>query len=148
MTTFQELGLSKPVLKAIEAMGYEEPSPVQAETIPILQSGQDAIVQSLTGTGKTAAFGIPIAERSNPKNDKPQSLVLAPTRELAVQVSGELSKIGRYRDICVVPIYGGQPIERQLRSLRRGVQVVVATPGRLLDHIRRRSVSLADVKFV
>src|SRR4051794_25048439 len=138
MTTFSELGLSKPVLKALESMGYEEPSPVQAETIPLLQGGQDAIVQSLTGTGKTAAFGIPIAERANIKSDKPGALVLAPTRELAVQVSGELSKIGRYRDLSVVPIYGGQPIERQLRSLRRGAQVVVATPGRLLDHIRRR----------
>jgi ATP-dependent RNA helicase DeaD len=148
MTTFPELGLSKPVLKAIEAMGYEEPSTVQAETIPLLMGGKDAIVQSLTGTGKTAAFGIPIVERVDPSNERPQALVLAPTRELAVQVSGELSRLGRYREICVVPIYGGQPIERQLRSLRRGEQVVVATPGRLLDHIRRRSVNLSEVKFV
>ena len=148
MTTFPELGLSKPVLKAIETMGYEEPSPVQAETIPLLMGGQDAIIQSLTGTGKTAAFGIPMVERADPKDEQPRALVLAPTRELAVQVSGELSRLGRFREICVVPIYGGQPIERQLRSLRRGAQVVVATPGRLLDHIRRRSVNLSGVSFV
>jgi ATP-dependent RNA helicase DeaD len=148
MTTFAELGLSKPVLKALDAMGYEEPSPVQAEAIPLLLSGQDAIVQSLTGTGKTAAFGIPIAERADTKIDRPRALVLAPTRELAVQVSGEISRIGRYRDLCVVPVYGGQPIERQLRSLRRGAQVVVATPGRLLDLIRRRAVNLTEIQFV
>src|SRR5215213_2138258 len=128
MTTFPELGLSKPVLKAIDAMGYEEPSPVQAETIPLLASGRDVIVQSLTGTGKTAAFGIPIIEQADIKQDLPRALVRAPTRELAVQISGELSRIGRYREVCVVPVYGGQPIERQLRSLRRGAQVVVATP--------------------
>jgi ATP-dependent RNA helicase DeaD len=148
MTTFPELGLSKPVLRALQTMGYEEPSPVQAEAIPLLSSGRDVIVQSLTGTGKTAAYGVPIAERADLKNDAPGALVLAPTRELAVQVSGELSKIGRFREICVVPIYGGQPIERQLRSLRRGAQVVVATPGRLLDHIRRKSVNLSEIKFV
>src|SRR5918911_2648478 len=148
MTTFGELGLSKPVLKAIENMGYEEPSPVQAETIPLLQSGQDVIVQSLTGTGKTAAYGIPIVERADPKSERPSALVLTPTRELAIQVSGELNRIGRFRDICVLPVYGGQPIERQLRSLRRGVQAVVATPGRLLDLIRRRAIVLTDVQFV
>jgi ATP-dependent RNA helicase DeaD len=147
MTTFAELELSKPVLKALDSMGYEEPASVQAETIPLLLGGRDAIVQSLTGTGKTAAFGIPIVERVDPKDNNPQALVLAPTRELAVQVCGEIAKIGRYRDVCVVPIYGGQPIERQLRSLRRGAQVVVATPGRLLDHIRRRSVNLSEVKI-
>src|SRR5437867_1083115 len=102
MTTFPELGLSKPVLKAVEAMGYEEPSPVQAETIPLLQSGQDAIIQSLTGTGKTAAFGIPIVERADIKIERPQALILAPTRELAIQVSGELNRLGRFREVCVV----------------------------------------------
>src|SRR6266516_6952317 len=148
MTTFAELGLSKPLLKAIEAMGYEEPSPVQAETIPLRLGAEDAIIQSLTGTGKTAAFGIPIVERADVESQRPQALVLAPTRELAVQVSGEINRLGRYREVCVVPVYGGQPIERQLRSLRRGAQVVVATPGRLLDLIRRRAVNLGEVKFV
>jgi ATP-dependent RNA helicase DeaD len=148
MTTFPELGLSRPVLKAIETMGYEEPSPVQAVTIPLLMSGKDAIVQSLTGTGKTAAFGIPIIERASAKSDVPKAMVLTPTRELAVQVSGEISRIGRFKDISVVPIYGGQAIERQLRSLQRGAQVIVATPGRLLDHIRRRSVNLSGIEFV
>lgn len=148
MTTFAELGLSKPVLKALDSMGYEEPSPVQAETIPLLIGGKDAIVQSLTGTGKTAAFGIPIIERADTKSERPRALILAPTRELAIQISGELSRLGRFREITVVPIYGGQPIERQLRSLRRGAQVVVATPGRLLDHIRRRSVNLTEIEFV
>jgi ATP-dependent RNA helicase DeaD len=148
MTTFPELGLSRPVLKAIETMGYEEPSPVQAVTIPLLMGGKDAIVQSLTGTGKTAAFGIPMIERASAKDIVPKALVLAPTRELAVQVSGEISRIGRFKDINVIPIYGGQAIERQLRSLRRGTQVIVATPGRLLDHIRRRSVNLTEIEFV
>ena len=147
MTTFAELELSRPVLKAIDQMGYEEPSPVQAETIPLLLSGRDAIVQSLTGTGKTAAYGIPIAERANPKDILPSALVLTPTRELAIQVSGELNRIGRFRDLCVIPVYGGQPIERQLRSLRRGAHAVVATPGRLLDLIRRRGIDLSEIRF-
>lgn len=148
MTTFAELELSRPVLKAIDTMGYEEPSPVQAETIPLLLSGRDAIVQSLTGTGKTAAFGIPIAERADPKEERPSALVLTPTRELAIQVSGELNRIGRFRDLCTIPVYGGQPIERQIRSLRRGAHAVVATPGRLLDLIRRRAIDLSAITFV
>jgi ATP-dependent RNA helicase DeaD len=148
MTTFAELGLSKPILKALDAMGYEEPSPVQAETIPLILSGQDIIVQSLTGTGKTAAFGIPIIERAKPKSELPGALVLTPTRELAVQVCGEINRIGRFREIAVVPVYGGQPIERQIRSLKRGTQAVVATPGRLLDLIRRRAVNLSEVNIV
>jgi ATP-dependent RNA helicase DeaD len=148
MTTFAELGLSKPVQKSLDTMGYEEPSPVQAEAIPLLLSGKDTIVQSLTGTGKTAAYGIPIVERADLKREAPSALVLTPTRELAIQVSGELSRIGRFREVCVVPVYGGQPMERQIRSLRRGAQAVVATPGRLLDLIRRRAIDLGEVSFV
>jgi ATP-dependent RNA helicase DeaD len=148
MTTFAELGLSKPVLKALEAIGYEEPSPVQAQVIPLLLGGRDSIVQSLTGTGQTTAFGIPIVERAEPDGERPRALVLAPTRELAIQIAGEVGLLGRFRELCVVPVYGGQPIERQVRSLRRSVHVVVATPGRLLDLIRRRSIELSDVQFV
>lgn len=148
MSTFADLKLTAPILKAIAEMGYEEPSPVQAQTIPLLLAGGDLIVQSLTGTGKTAAFGIPMLERSVPRSKRPSALVLAPTRELAVQVSGELSRIGRFREISVVPIYGGQSMNHQLRSLAMGAQVVVATPGRLLDHVRRRSLDLSQVNFV
>jgi ATP-dependent RNA helicase DeaD len=148
MTTFAELGLSKAVLKAVEAMGYEESSPMQAQAVLLLMKGRDVIVQSLTGTGKTVAFGIRIVEQVEPDNELPQALVLTATRERTVQVAGEISRLGRFRDVSVVPLYGGQSIERQLRALRRGAQVVVATPGRLLDHIRRRSVNLADVKLV
>lgn len=148
MTTFAELGLSKPVLEALDAVGYEEPSPIQAQAIPLLLGGKDAVVQSLTGTGKTVAFGIPIVERVNPDGERPTALVLAPTRQLAVRISGEISRLGRYRELSVLPVYGGQPIERQARSLLRSVHVLVATPGRLLDLIRRRSVNLADVQIV
>jgi ATP-dependent RNA helicase DeaD len=148
MTTFGELGLSRPVLKAIDSMGYEEPSPVQAETIPLLQSGQDVIVQSLTGTGKTAAYGIPIVERADPKSERPSALVLTPTRELAVQVAEAFHSYGKYHRVSVLPIYGGQPIDRQLRALRTGVQVVVGTPGRVMDHMRRGTLDLSGVRFL
>jgi ATP-dependent RNA helicase DeaD len=148
MSAFSDLGLRRDVLRALADMGYEEPSPVQAEAIPLLLAGRDLIAQALTGTGKTAAFGIPIAERTERRRLEPQALVLAPTRELAIQVAGELTRLGRHRELCVLPIYGGQPYERQLRALRQGVHVVVATPGRLLDHLGRGTVRLDAVRFV
>ncbi|MBI3966194.1 MAG: DEAD/DEAH box helicase [Chloroflexi bacterium] len=126
-------------------MGYEAPSPVQAETIPLLLAAEDVIAQALTGTGKTAAFGIPIVERSDPKNPSPQALILTPTRELAIQVAGEISRIGHFKKVCVLPIYGGQPYDRQIRVLREGVQVVVATPGRLMDLVNRGALKLDQV---
>lgn len=148
MPSFADLGLSQPVLRALQTMGYEEPSPVQAEAIPPLLQGRDLVAQALTGTGKTAAFGIPIVERIATASFHPQALVLAPTRELAIQVAGEVARLGRERDVIVLPIYGGQPYDRQIRSLRRGVHVVVATPGRLLDLLERGEVDLASVRFV
>ncbi|MCX6020652.1 MAG: DEAD/DEAH box helicase [Chloroflexi bacterium] len=116
--------------------------------IPALLAGKDIIAQALTGTGKTAAFGIPIIERLDPNIQRPQALVLTPTRELAVQVSGEISRIGRFRRIFVLPVYGGQAYEHQFRELRRGVHVIVATPGRLLDHLHRGTIDLGAVKLV
>ncbi len=146
--TFQNLGLSDRVLKALDDMGFEEPSPIQEKTIPVLLSGRDVIGQAQTGTGKTAAFGAPIVERWDPKLRGVQALVLTPTRELAIQVAEEITKIGKYARIKTIAIYGGQSIDRQIRSLRFGVDVVVGTPGRIMDHMRRGTVSFANVRMV
>ena len=148
MAGFQELGLSAGVLHSVEEMGFEEPTPVQERAIPLLMAGRDVVAQALTGTGKTAAFGIPLVERVTVERTVPQAVVLAPTRELAVQVAEQLSAIGRRRGLLLVPIYGGQPIERQLRALQHGVHAIVATPGRLMDHIRRGTVDLAAVSLL
>ncbi len=148
LTDFDGLNLSQPVLRSIKEMGFEEPTPVQVQAIPHLLEGHDVVAQALTGTGKTAAFGIPIIERIDTNKRWPQAIVLAPTRELAVQVSEHLTLLGRYREVRVVAIYGGQPIDRQLRVLQRGVQVLVATPGRLMDHMRRGSVDLSEVNML
>jgi ATP-dependent RNA helicase DeaD len=145
MPDFAGLGLSPDVMRAVDELGFEEPSPVQQQAIPHLLAGRDLIAQAMTGTGKTAAFGIPLVERLDPARSVIQAVVLAPTRELAVQVAEEVHRLGRHRGLRVMPIYGGQPIERQLRALRAGVQLVVATPGRMLDHMRRRSVDLSQV---
>jgi ATP-dependent RNA helicase DeaD len=129
-------------------MGFEEPTPIQARVIPSLIQGRDVVAQALTGTGKTAAYGIPLVERLRMDAGPLQAIILAPTRELAVQVGEHLSHIGRHRGMRLVPIYGGQPIERQLRALRQGVHAVVATPGRLMDHMRRRAVDLRSVHML
>src|SRR5215218_8343632 len=125
VTDFQDLGLSEQTLQSLTAMGFEEPTPVQVNAIPHLLAGRDVIAQALTGTGKTAAYGVPIVERVDSGRAVPQAIVLTPTRELAIQVTDHLCKIGRYKGLAVVPIYGGQPIGRQLASLRRGAQVIV-----------------------
>jgi ATP-dependent RNA helicase DeaD len=148
MATFADLGVSAPVLQSIGEMGFEEPTPVQAQAIPSLLGGRDVVAQALTGTGKTAAFGIPLVERIDVARAVPQAVVLAPTRELAIQVAQELSAIGRHRGLRLVPIYGGQPIDRQLLALRRGVHAIVATPGRLMDHMRRGTVDLSSVALL
>src|SRR3990172_13294673 len=148
MSDFREMGLSDPVLRSIGEMGFEEPTPVQVRAIPPLLQGRDVVAQALTGTGKTAAFGIPLVERIDVARRAPQAVVLAPTRELAVQVAEQLNGIGRQRALLLVPIYGGQPIERQLRALRHGVHAIVATPGRLMDHMRRRTVNLSEVTML
>ncbi len=147
---FSDLGLRPELLKALTALGYEEPTPIQRETIPLLLQGRDLVGQAATGTGKTAAFALPILqliERSQGK-PTPVALVLVPTRELAVQVSEAMYKYGRELGAQVVPIYGGQPIGRQLHALSGGVHVVVATPGRALDHIARRTLNLGTVQMV
>jgi ATP-dependent RNA helicase DeaD len=145
MAGFHELGLSEPLLQSIGEMGFEEPTPVQAQAIPFLMQGRDVVAQALTGTGKTAAFGIPLVERVDVESNRTQAIVLAPTRELAIQVAEQLSGLGRHRGLLLIPIYGGQPIDRQLRVLRRGVHAIVATPGRLMDHMRRGTVDLSRV---
>lgn len=146
MASFPELGIIPEIARALDEMGYEEPSPVQARAIPSMLQGRDIVVQALTGTGKTAAFGVPLVQQIDPRLVAPQGVILAPTRELAVQVSEELTCIARHRPIWVVPIYGGQPIGRQLTALRRGVHVIVATPGRLMDHLRRGTVKLDNIR--
>lgn len=143
---FGTLPLSRKILAAITEMGFEEPSPIQAQTIPLVTAGRDVVGQAQTGTGKTAAFGIPIMEKINPDSRQIQALVLTPTRELANQVAEELAKIGKFRRIKTLPVYGGQAIDRQIRALKFGVQVVIGTPGRLLDHIRRGTIKLGQVQ--
>ncbi|MFN8533418.1 MAG: DEAD/DEAH box helicase [Dehalococcoidia bacterium] len=146
--SFADLGLSADVLKALEDLGFEEPTPIQSQTIGPLLSGHDVIGQAQTGTGKTAAFAIPIVEQIEPKRRAVQALVLTPTRELAVQVAEHTHRIGRHRGVDVLPIYGGQSYARQIGGLRHGAQVVVGTPGRVMDHLRRETLDLADLRIV
>jgi len=147
---FIELKLRPELMRAITALGYEEPTPIQKESIPPLLAGRDLVGQAATGTGKTAAFALPILQRlaTDGAGPHPMALVLVPTRELAMQVSEAIHRYGRELGARVVPVYGGQPIGRQLRALERGVDVVVATPGRALDHIRRKTLSLAGLRIV
>ena len=145
---FGDLELDKKIVAALADMGFEEPSPIQKEGIPIALEGKDMIGQAQTGTGKTAAFGIPILQNMDMHDKHIQALVMSPTRELAIQVAEEVSKIGKHMRARVLPVYGGQPIDRQIRALRNGVQIVIGTPGRLLDHIRRGTIKLDGVKFL
>jgi ATP-dependent RNA helicase DeaD len=144
---FTDLGLAPELLAALESLGYEEPTPIQVQAIPLLLEGRDVIGRAATGTGKTAAFALPLAQKIDPQGGI-QALILAPTRELAVQVAEATHKYGARRGIRVLAVYGGQAIDRQLRELRRGVHIVVGTPGRILDHIRRRSLDLSGVRTV
>ena len=148
-TSFADLGLKPELLTALSGLGYEEATPIQQQAIPELLTGRDLIGQAATGTGKTAAFALPILERIS-RNDAaiPLALVIVPTRELAVQVSEAFFKYGRESNVRVVPVFGGQPIQRQLQALKRGVHVVVATPGRAIDHIKRGSLDLDAVQTV
>lgn len=139
---FGNIMLSKKLLQAISDMGFEEPSPIQAQTIPLAMEDKDIIGQAQTGTGKTAAFGIPIIEKIVEEKRYVQAIVLTPTRELANQVAEELAKIGKYRRLKTLAVYGGQPIERQIRALNFGVHVVIGTPGRIIDHIKRKTLNL------
>ena len=149
---FTKLGLSHNILSALTEMGFKTPTPIQAQGIPLLLQGEDLIGQAQTGTGKTAAFGVCIFEKlalsHNAKKGKVRALILAPTRELAVQIAGELGKIGSHSQARILAVYGGQDIERQMGPLRSGVDIVVGTPGRLLDHIERGTVDLSHVEVV
>lgn len=148
--SFDSLGLSEPTLQAVRNAGYETPSPVQAGVIPKALDGYDVLGQARTGTGKTAAFVLPIIDRVDvdPSIKAPQALILVPTRELAVQVQGEAEKLSRNRNIRCVAVYGGQPINRQIEQLKHGAHMVVGTPGRILDHISRRTIDLSELQCV
>lgn len=146
--TFKELGLSEEIMKAVADMGFEEPSPIQKEAIPIAMQGKDLIGQAQTGTGKTAAFGIPLLQRIDTSKPGPQAVVLSPTRELAIQSAEEINHLAQFMNIKTMPIYGGQDIERQFRALRKKPNVIVATPGRLMDHMKRGTIDLSHVQIV
>ena len=146
---FEEMGLSEEIQKAVRYMGFEEASPIQAKAIPAMISGIDLIGQAQTGTGKTAAFGIPLLQKVDPKSKKLQAIALCPTRELAIQVADEIRNLSRYmHGIKVLPIYGGQDIVKQIRSLKSGTQIVIGTPGRVMDHMRRKTMKLDFVHTV
>ncbi len=146
---FEELQLDERILRAVKDMGFEEASPIQAKSIPVQMEGRDIIGQAQTGTGKTAAFGIPLLQKVDPKNKKLQAVVLCPTRELAIQVAEEIRSLAKYmHGIKVLPIYGGQEIVRQIRGLKDGTQVIIGTPGRVMDHMRRKTVKFDQVHTV
>ena len=148
MLSFNQLDLSDPVQQALNNMGFEETTPIQELAIPVAIEGKDLIGRALTGTGKTAAFGIPMVERFSADRDQIQGIVIAPTRELAVQVAEELNRIGQFKGIAALPIYGGQDIERQIKALHKRPQIIVGTPGRLLDHLRRRTIRLQAIEVL
>ncbi|WP_147635473.1 DEAD/DEAH box helicase [Risungbinella massiliensis] len=148
MVRFADLGLSEEVLQSMEKMGFEEATPIQAQTIPLALAGKDLLGQAQTGTGKTAAFGIPLVEKIAVDDGHVQGLIITPTRELAVQVAEELNRIGQVKKVRTLPVYGGQEIDRQIRSLKKRPHIVVGTPGRLQDHIRRRTIRLQTVEMV
>ena len=146
VTAFDQLALNKSILKALDEVGYETPSPIQAQTIPLLLEGKDVLGQAQTGTGKTAAFALPILSNLDLKQKDPQVLVLAPTRELAIQVAEAFQKYAKHmKGFHVLPIYGGQDYRGQIRALQRGVHVVVGTPGRVMDHMRRGTLTLDNL---
>ncbi|MGR8942364.1 MAG: DEAD/DEAH box helicase, partial [Gammaproteobacteria bacterium] len=147
--SFQDLALIEPVLKALEDVGYETPSPIQAQVIPFMLQGKDVLGQAQTGTGKTAAFALPILSRIDLKQKDPQVLVLAPTRELAIQVAEAFQRYAAHlKGFHVLPIYGGQDYSSQLRHLNRGAHVVVGTPGRVMDHMRRGTLKLDNLSVL
>lgn len=148
LATFNDLGIGQDLMRSISKMGFEEATPIQSQTIPLALQGNDVIGQAQTGTGKTAAFGIPLIEKIDVKSDNIQGIVIAPTRELAIQVSEELNKIGQFNRIRILPIYGGQDISRQIRSLKKHPHIIVGTPGRVIDHINRRTLRLNNVHTV
>ena len=146
---FEELQLDDRILRAVTDMGFEEASPIQAKAIPVELEGYDIIGQAQTGTGKTAAFGIPLLQKIDPKKKKLQAIALCPTRELAIQVADEIRNLAKYmHGIKILPIYGGQDIVRQIRGLKDGTQIIIGTPGRVMDHMRRKTVKFDQVHTV
>lgn len=146
---FNQLNLSKEVLKAIEEMGFEEMTPIQSQSIPPIFAGRDVTGQAQTGTGKTCAFGIPVIEKVNPHQGFIQALILCPTRELAIQTAEELKNVAKHKKgIQILPVYGGQSIERQLIALRKNPQIIIGTPGRVMDHLRRKTLILSNLKTI
>ncbi|WP_042229374.1 DEAD/DEAH box helicase [Paenibacillus popilliae] len=148
MKTFVELGLEPKLLQAITELGFEEATPIQEIAIPVAMMGRDLIGQAQTGTGKTAAFGIPLISKIDPSEERVVALVMTPTRELAIQVAEEIGKLTRFKGVRSLPIYGGQDIGRQIRALKKHPQIIIGTPGRLLDHINRKTIRLNDVQTV
>ena len=147
--SYEDSGLEPRILRAVKEMGFENMTPIQAQVIFVFLEGKDIIGQAQTGTGKTAAFGIPILQMTEPEEKNLQALILCPTRELAIQAANEIRKFGKYIEgIKVLPIYGGQDINKQIRSLRGGVQIVVGTPGRVMDHMRRHTLKLGNLKTI
>ena len=146
---FEDLGLYPEILRAVTEMGFEEATPIQAKSIPVVMTGQDVIGQAQTGTGKTASFGIPLLQKIDPHLKKTQAIVLCPTRELAIQVANEIRNLSKYmHGIKVLPIYGGQDINKQIRSLKGGIQIIIGTPGRVMDHLRRKTIQLDFVHTI
>ena len=146
---FKDLDISSEIQRAVEDMGFEEATPIQSLAIPHVLEGKDVTGQAQTGTGKTAAFGIPILEMVDPSNRDLQAVILCPTRELAIQVAEELKKLSKYmKRVSVLPVYGGQPIERQIKALKKGVQIIIGTPGRVMDHMRRGTIDMGHVKVL
>ena len=146
---FEQLNLYPQVLRAIEEMGFEEATPIQSQAIPVVMSGVDVIGQAQTGTGKTASFGIPVLHKVDPDNRKTQVIILSPTRELAIQVADEIRRLGKYmHGIKVLPVYGGQEIGRQIKALKGGAQIIIGTPGRVMDHLRRKTIRCEAVNTV
>ena len=139
---FEDLNLKSSVLNAIQDLKFEYPSEIQAESIPVTLEGNDLIGQAQTGTGKTLAFGAPLLSLMEPSNKKVQAIIIAPTRELAIQVSEELSRLNKYTRYKILPIYGGQSLDKQLKPLRQGVDIVVGTPGRILYHINKKNFKI------
>ncbi|MFD2637993.1 DEAD/DEAH box helicase [Piscibacillus salipiscarius] len=145
MIAFKDFNIGEEIVKALSNMGFENPTPIQEKAIPVALEGRDMIGQAQTGTGKTTAFGVPMIEKMDMSQSKVQGLVIAPTRELAIQVGEELNRIGQNKGVRTVPVYGGQDIQRQIKALKKRPQIVVATPGRLLDHIRRKTIRLDEI---
>ncbi len=145
---FKDLPLSREILRGIEELGFENLFPIQAQAITPLLEGKDVIGQAKTGTGKTAAFGIPMVERIDARTSSVQGLVLEPTRELAIQIADHIRRIGKYAALKVLPVFGGEPIQGQIREMEGGVHIVVGTPGRVIDHLKRGTLSLSSVKIV